>query len=138
MIYNACDGQHFFQTFHKIKGDEKIFISIATKKASVENIDFAFIKNIMDNLMEYQLQANNFLIEACNNSPMDFGFKEVPKSLGIGNVVSDPELTFREGKHWSILFREGLLPICYPYGILVNFQGNRVLNYEKLMDFDEI
>lgn len=138
MFYDDSDDVSFFRAFLKAENNEKIFVSIKAKEQSIRDIDFEFIIEILFNLSKYQLRAKEFLFKSCNSSPVGFGFSEIPKSLKIENIVSHPELMFWKKNHWSIIFREGLLPICDPYGILVNFQEDRVLDYENLMDYDEV
>ena len=68
-----------------------------------------------------------------------------PHSLGIfssekinGELVSFPEFVFGENNNWSIIFRESPLPIAEPYGILINYQDNKVVGFEDLSDAEEL
>lgn len=59
-------------------------------------------------------------------------------SSGEGPLASEPELTFWEQERWSILFAEGRLPICHPYGVLVDFNGTAPVGYQDLSGSEEI
>lgn len=62
----------------------------------------------------------------------------VEASSGEGPLASEPEITFWELERWSMLFAEGRLPICYPYGVLVDFIGLTPVGYQDLSDAEEI
>ncbi|MCW2065236.1 UNVERIFIED_ORG: hypothetical protein M2420_000555 [Stenotrophomonas maltophilia] len=55
-----------------------------------------------------------------------------------GLLASEPEVTFWEQEKWSILFAEGQLPICYPYGVLVDFDGVTPVGYQDLSGAEEM
>ncbi|MBN5030695.1 hypothetical protein JY419_14805 [Stenotrophomonas maltophilia] len=59
-------------------------------------------------------------------------------SSGEGPLASAPELTFWERERWSILFAEGRLTICQPYGVLVDFNGSTPVGYQDLSDAEEL
>ncbi|TFZ46248.1 hypothetical protein E5C33_06525 [Stenotrophomonas maltophilia] len=59
-------------------------------------------------------------------------------SSGEGPLASEPELTFWEQERWSILFAEGRLTICHPYGVLVDFNGTTPVGYQDLSGAEEI
>lgn len=57
----------------------------------------------------------------------------------IGEAMADlgEELTFWGGDAWSVLFAEGVFPICQPYGVLANFTGDTLVGFDDLSGAEE-
>jgi hypothetical protein len=129
MIYVPCDNKHFFQAMN----NNELLITVESKSITTDGIDFEFVKYILDNLSKYQSMASEFLFISCKQSPYRFGFKELPPSLNIENIISELlSIHFYIDKQWGIIVQGRLLPIGVEIGILINFQEDKILSYENL------
>ncbi|MCY4764372.1 hypothetical protein [Klebsiella aerogenes] len=137
MDYNAC-GDVFLQKIYKYHDDD-IFLSIKIKDIdSVHDVDFLFIKSILESLSVFLEKATDYLCDACLKSPGEFGYNIDKFSAIVEPVVSEPEITFWDNSKWSILFSDGTIPICKPYGILVNFDKEEIIDFDNLSDAEEV
>lgn len=53
-------------------------------------------------------------------------------------MIDGPEFTFWGGLGWSILFFEGSLEICNPYGVMVNFHDASIVGFDDLSNAEEM
>lgn len=116
------------------------FISIQLSDVnSLNGVDFGFIGKIIGNIAFYIEKAKVYLFNAAVKKPPSFGYTS--KEIQIhpdSNLVSAPSVIFYVGNEWSILFSEGVFPICEPYGILVNFYKCDIKGFEDISEAEEI
>jgi hypothetical protein len=133
------DGNKFLQGKYYSINFVSVFFSIKiSSESEIHEIDFKFIENIFREIDVYILKAKIYI---------EFIFKTTPKKLGCDEsfsfptgvaILDFPEITFWGGKKWSMLFSEGIFPICKPYGIIVNFSGENIVDFDDLSSADEV
>ncbi|MFB6364791.1 hypothetical protein ACFCP7_12090 [Paenibacillus elgii] len=61
-----------------------------------------------------------------------------PEAEDKATFITGPEFTFWGGLDWSILFAEGSLDSCNPYGVMVNFHDAHIVGFDDLSGAEEI
>ncbi|MGS0602010.1 hypothetical protein ACQEPW_005795 [Xanthomonas oryzae pv. oryzicola] len=125
-INEADDGVSFAQG--KYGADGGIFFSIKLEKDGSLSVALDFVKSRINNIKSFTVLASKYLADVIENIGLT---AEAP-------LVWGEELTFWGGGRWSILFAEGVLDICDPYGVMVNFSGDEVIGYEDLSSAEEV
>ena len=102
--------------------NEMSFSIQVSQPFNLEKIDFNFIQNIL------------------YTQPKKLGFNHYKDKLDkTKELISFPEFIFYEKtKDWDIIFRESLLPIAEPYGILINYHDNDIVGFEDISDSEEL
>jgi hypothetical protein len=105
-----------------------VFYSIVLTEDGRLGVETDFVLERLDGLARFSLSASRHLQ----------GVLGVPAGVADeGRVVWGEEITFWGGREWSILFSEGLFDICQPYGVMVNFSGDRVTGFDDLSGAQE-
>jgi hypothetical protein len=108
--------------------DRETLFSIKMPDPHHPDIDFSFISHQLSQLPHRCRQATDYLARHFPNEA----------ALSEGNLAWGAEVTFWQDRNWSILFTEGRLPICHPYGILVNFDDSFVTGFDDLSNAEEL
>ncbi|QBG87413.1 hypothetical protein ACQR53_14910 [Xanthomonas oryzae] len=126
-INEADDGVSFAQGKCG-DADGGIFFSIRLEKDGSLSAGMEFVKSRIDNIRILTVLASKYLADVIENVELN---AEEP-------LVWGEELTFWGGERWSILFAEGVLDMCDPYGVMVNFSGDEVIGYDDLSSAEEV
>lgn len=121
------DGQAYAQATWKDK-DREVFYTIMLDDDGQLPVDPEFVRDRLTRLDEFSLAAARHLQEALG-PPQEVG----PNGL----LVWGEELTFWGDDAWSVLFAEGVFPICQPYGVLANFTGDKLVGFDDLSGAEE-
>jgi len=116
------EGQGYAQATWQ-KDEQEVFFTILLDAQRQLTVDPAFVRERLDRLEDFSLAAARHLQETLG----------APEEVGPnGLLVWGEELTFWGGDAWSILFAEGVFPICQPYGVLANFTGDDLVGFDDL------
>lgn len=97
----------------------------------------AAFTRIMADLGAWIAKATAYLEEVYRSDPEVLGC-DASFQLPVGvPLVDGPEVIFHGEEDWSILFEEGVFPICEPYGIMVNFQDGEVADFTDLSGVED-
>ncbi|GLI04513.1 hypothetical protein YDYSG_05430 [Paenibacillus tyrfis] len=127
-INESDDGEVFAQGRYVASGNPVFFSIKLPARDRLEEVDFEFIRLRIAGVKAYTDMARDFLIS-------ELGLD--PEGEGKAPLIADPEFTFWGGLDWSILFAEGSLDICEPYGVLVNFHDVRIMGFDDLSGAEE-
>lgn len=119
----------------------EMFFSIQVSQPfNLEKIDFNFIQNKMNNFPQIRAKTDLFLRNILYTQPKQLRFNYYKDKLDeTKELISFPEFIFYEKtKDWDIIFRESLLPIAEPYGILINYHDNDIVGFEDISDSEEL
>lgn len=131
------DGDSFLQGTHRLISGDEVFFSIkntSTQKIDEETKIFATI--MLSQISEHINNSISYIHQLLQTSPELFGVSvdfQPPDDL-----IGGAEATFWGDEHWSILFSECVLPIGEPYGILINFIGDKISGIENISCADEL
>ncbi|PPV04657.1 hypothetical protein [Xanthomonas bromi] len=126
-VNEADDGARFAQgRYGDVDGG--IFFSIKLEDDGSLSEGMDFVRSRIDNISKFTALASKYLANVIENATSN---GEVP-------LVWGEEFTFWGGGGWSILFAEGVLDICDPYGVMVNFSDDEVIGYEDLSSAEEV
>ena len=120
--------------------NEMSFSIQVSQPFNLEKIDFNFIQNKMNNFSQIKVKTELFLKNILYTQPKKLGFNHYKDKLDkTKKLISFPEFMFYEKtKDWDIIFRESLLPIAEPYGILINYHDNDIVGFEDISDSEEL
>lgn len=135
------DGLRYLQgnydTAASINGG-KVYVSVQVLADSRDNeAGLAAFERIMADLGTWIARAQTFLESVYRADPEILGGDDTFELPAGVAVVDGPEVIFHSEDEWSILFADGVFPICEPYGIMVNFQGGKVVDFTDLSDAEE-
>ena len=127
-------------SFLQGKFDEMYFSIQVSQPFNLGEIDFNFIQNKMNNFPQIRAKTELFLKNILYTQPKKLGFNHYKDKLDkTKKLISFPEFMFYEKtKDWDIIFRESLLPIAEPYGILINYHDNDIVGFEDISDSEEL
>lgn len=129
-INEADDESRFAQGMYRGCGARsEIFFSIKLTAEGSLSASADFAKSRMDDLEKFSVLASEYLATVTNSAGV---------SRADERLVWGEEVIFSGGIDWSILFSEGALDICEPYGVIVNFTHDEVAGYEDLSSANEI
>lgn len=124
------DGGDGFLFAEGYWGEDETFFSIRLQpEGGTDDIDFEVIRARLNMLDTYCVSARELLIERLALRDVD---------AASDSWVWSPEAVFWSREQWSILFAEGTLPICDPYGVIVHFEGDVAVDVEDLSDAEEV
>ena len=120
--------------------NEMSFSIQVSQPFNLEKIDSNFIQNKMNNFPQIRAKTELFLRNILYTQPKKLGFNHYKDKLDkTKKLISFPEFMFYEKtKDWNIIFRESLLPIAEPYGILINYHDNDIVGFEDISDSEEL
>lgn len=121
------EGQPYAQATWQ-QGEREVFYTLMLDAQHQLTVDPAFVLERLARLDEFTQAATRHLQEALG-TPEEVGHN--------GLLLWGEELTFWGGTGWSILFAEGAFPICQPYGVLANFEGDQLVDFDDLSDAEE-
>ncbi|EFF74043.1 hypothetical protein [Achromobacter piechaudii] len=130
------DGLRYLQgnidTSPDINGGQ-VYVSVQVLADSRDNeAGLAAFERIIADLGVYIGKASAYLEEVYRSEPALLGCDasfQLPAGMPL---VDGPEVIFHGEEEWSILFAEGVFPICEPYGIMVNFEDGEVADFTDL------
>lgn len=124
----------------EMEGSELGFdIILKTSKLDQANADF--IAEILKDRKAYEEKALEDMREKMTAEPKLFGLsKEDAKRLSKLEELpfGCPQFTFYENKEWAIIFLENEMGIGDPFGISVNYDGDKLVGVYDLSDSEEI
>lgn len=126
-INESDAGEKFAQGYYQTAG-ERLFVSMNLGDAGTEAFDFDFVRSRLQNAEKYTALARKFLIR-------QLGIEADPDDVAL---IDSPEFTFWSGLNWSILFSQGTLDICEPYGVIVNFEDDVAISFDDLSGAEEV
>lgn len=137
-LHTSEDGLRYLQGEYDTSPDidgGKVFVSVQVLADSRDNeAGLAAFERIMADLGAWIARANAYLESVYRDDPTMLGAEgTTPLPAGVP-VVDGPEVIFHSEDEWSILFADGVFPICEPYGIMVNFQDGEVLDFTDLSE----
>lgn len=120
--------------------NEMSFSIQVSQPFNLEKIDSNFIQKKMNNFPQIRAKTELFLRNILYTQPKKLGFNHYKDKLDkTKKLISFPEFMFYEKtKDWDIIFRESLLPIAEPYGILINYHDNDIVGFEDISDSEEL
>ncbi|MCM3269723.1 hypothetical protein [Paenibacillus elgii] len=128
-INESDDGGVFAQGQYAASSNPVFFSIKLPARGRLEEVDFEFIRVRIAGVEVYTDMARDFLVS-------ELGLD--PEGEGKAPLIADPEFTFWGGLDWSILFAEGSLDICEPYGVLVNFHDAHIVGFDDLSGAEEV
>lgn len=118
--------------------DGKVYVSVQVLADSQDNeAGLAAFERIMADLGGWIAQATAYLEGVFRSDPEALGADESFELPAGVPVVEGPEVIFHSADEWSILFADGVFPICEPYGIMVNIQDGKVVDFTDLSGAEE-
>ena len=124
----------------ELEGGELGFdIILETSKLDQANADF--IAEILKDRKAYEEKALEDMREKMTTEPKFFGLsKEDAKRLSKIEELpfGCPQFTFYENNEWAIIFLENEMGIGEPFGISVNYDGDKLVGVYDLSDSEEI
>ncbi|HCQ47131.1 MAG TPA: hypothetical protein DIW53_10245 [Achromobacter sp.] len=116
----------------------QVYVSVQVLADSRDNeVGMAAFTRIMADLGAWIAKATAYLEEVYRSDPEVLGC-DASFQLPVGvPLVDGPEVIFHGEEDWSILFEEGVFPICEPYGIMVNFQDGEVADFTDLSGVED-
>lgn len=140
-LNSSEDGLRYLQGNYDVSADindGKVFVSVQVLADSRDNeAGLAAFEQVMADLGVWIARAEAFLQDVYRNDPALLGGDDtfvLPQGVP---VVEGPEVIFHSADEWSILFADGVFPICEPYGIMVNFQGDKVVDFTDLSSAED-
>ena len=129
------------QCWHgELEGSELGF-DIILETSKLDQADADFIAEITQNWKAYEEKALADLRENLTSEPERFGLsKEDAERLSKLKDLpfNCPQFTFYEKREWAIIFLENDLGIGEPFGISVNYDGDKLIRICDLSDSEEI
>lgn len=114
---------------------------IILETSKLDQADADFIAQIIQNRKVYEQKALEDMREKLTSEPKLFGLsKEDAYSLLKLEELpfGCPQFTFYENKEWAIIFLENEMGIGDPFGISVNYDGDKLVGVYDLSDSEEI
>lgn len=135
------DGLRYLQGNYDTPSDingGKVYVSVQVLADSRDNeAGLEAFQRVMADLGGWIAQAASYLEGVYRSDPALLGADGAsPLPAGVP-VVDGPEVIFHSEDEWSILFAVGVFPVCEPYGIMVNFQGGKVVDFTDLSSAEE-
>ena len=124
----------------ELEGSELGF-DIILETSKLDQADADFIAEITKNWKAYEEKALADLRENLTSEPERFGLsKEDAERLSKLKDLpfNCPQFTFYEKREWAIIFLENDLGIGEPFGISVNYDGDKLIRICDLSDSEEI
>lgn len=135
------DGLRYLQGNYETSPDingGSVFVSVQVLADSRDNeAGLDAFRRIMASLGAWIAQAAAYLEGIYRTSPATLGCDgsfQLPSGVPL---VDGPEIIFHSEDEWSILFAEGVFPVCEPYGIMVNFQDGKVADFTDLSSAED-
>ena len=127
-------------SFLQGKFNEMPFSIQITQPIDLEKIDFNFIQKKMTNFSQIKAKTELFLKNILHTHPEQLGCNNYETEINeTKELISFPEFIFYDHKkNWDIIFRESILPIAEPYGILVNYHDNDITGFEDISNSEEL
>ena len=127
------EGPEKIHCWHgELEGSELGF-DIILETSKLDQADEDFIAKIIQNWKAYEAKALEDIREKLTSEPEFFGLSK-ENALSF----SCPQFTFYENKEWAIIFLENDLGIGEPFGISVNYDGDKLIRICDLSDSEEI
>ncbi|WP_455928594.1 hypothetical protein [Pseudomonas fluorescens] len=131
------EGDSFFQGTYKLANGDGMFFSIKNSKTPKSNNETkVFAATALSEFSKHLNNSINYINQLLRTSPELLGVAS--NFCPPDELIGEPEATFWGDGHWSILFSECALPIGEPYGILINFIGDKISGIENISTADEI
>lgn len=108
----------------------------------LEDVNFQRIQQVITSIDDFLLKAVSFLRDKLQKEPGFFQVDEAEAQTFLAEPLETfplygPGLTFYTHDNWFIQFAEGDLPICDPYGIIIAFKGEEVVQVEDLSEDED-
>ena len=114
---------------------------IILETSKLDQADADFIAGITRNRKVYEEKALEDMREKMTTEPELFGLSnEDAKRLSKLEELpfGCPQFTFYENQEWAIIFLENEMDIGEPFGISVNYDGDKLVGVYDLSDSEEI
>lgn len=135
------EGPEQIHCWHgELEGSELGF-DIILETSKLDQADADFIAQIIQNWKVYEEKALEDMREKMTTEPELFGLsKEDADNMSKLEDLpfSCPKFTFYEKKEWAIIFLENEMGIGEPFGISVNYDGDKLVGVYDLSDSEEI